>query len=212
MQRRSLITVAPRAVVATLGGSLAALLSGCAALNSVTSEVSSFGEWPAERKAGSYAFERLPSQQARAAEAEALEKAALGALRKAGFSPVTAGQEPEVLVQLGARLTQTQRSPWDDPIWWSGGFGRWHRGPWPGPYWGLSLRWPPPPPSYETEVALLLRDRASGKPLYETRAATQGSHGAGSATLAAMFEAALADFPRPAISPRRVTVTLGPAS
>ena len=45
---------------------LAALvLSGCAGLNNVTSEVSSYGQWPADRKPASYAFERLPSQQAR---------------------------------------------------------------------------------------------------------------------------------------------------
>ena len=51
----------------------AALLGGCAALSSVSSDVASFGEWPAGRAPGSYAFERLPSQQALAAETEALE-------------------------------------------------------------------------------------------------------------------------------------------
>ena len=41
----------------------AASLAGCASLNSLTSEVSSYSQWPADRKPGSYAFERLPSQQ-----------------------------------------------------------------------------------------------------------------------------------------------------
>lgn len=188
------------------GIGLAALLAGCAALDSVTSEVSSFGEWPAGRKPGSYAFERLPSQQAQAAEAEALEKAALGALAKAGFVPVAAGQEPDVLVQLGGRFTRTVRSPWDDPLWWHGGFGTYRRGPWIGPSWSLRMQFEAP--RYAHEVALLVRDRATGKPLYETRASTDGISRADAATVAAMFEAALTDFPRPALNPRQVTVAL----
>ena len=61
---------------------------------------------------------------------------------------------------------------------------------------------------YDSEVALLLRDRASGKPLYETRASLDATSRADTATVVAMFEAALADFPRLALSPRRVTVAL----
>lgn len=201
MKRRTLFTFG---MAGTLG--LATLLAGCAAIDSVTSDVSSFGEWPAGRAPGSYAFERLPSQQAQAEQAAALEKAAAPALARAGFRPVTTGQEPDVLVQLGARFTRTNASPWDDPLWFSGGFGRFHRGPWIGPSW--SMGWHYQAPRYEHELALLLRDRASGKPLYETRAASEGSGRADGATVAAMFEAAMADFPRPALSPRRVTVPL----
>ena len=113
-----------------------------------------------------------------------------------------------MLVQLGARFTRTTVSPWDDPLWFRGGFGRFHRGPWIGPSW--SLGWTYQPPRYEHEVALLLRDRASGKPLYETRAASDGVSRADDATVAALFEAAMADFPRPALSPRRVTVPRTP--
>jgi hypothetical protein len=40
---------------------LALTLAGCASMNQLTSEVSSFSQWPAARKPGSYAFERLPS-------------------------------------------------------------------------------------------------------------------------------------------------------
>ena len=56
---------------AALAGAL--LLGGCAGISTVSSNVSSFGEWPADRKPGTYAFERLPSQQARAAESDVLE-------------------------------------------------------------------------------------------------------------------------------------------
>lgn len=183
-------------------------LAGCATLNTVTADVSSFGDWPAGRSPGSFDFERLPSQQAQADEAEALERAARPALLRAGFVPVAAGRQPDVLVQLGARFTRTVRSPWDDPLWWPGGIGRWRRTPWVGPSWGLA--WHLEPPRYEHEVALLLRDRASGKPLYESRAADEGGSRADAATVTALFQAALADFPRPALSPRRVQVPLAP--
>ncbi|MBK7264212.1 MAG: DUF4136 domain-containing protein [Rubrivivax sp.] len=185
-----------------------AVLGGCATITSVTSDVSSFGEWPTGRQPGSYAFERLPSQQANAAEAQALEAAAAKALQKAGFVPAASAAEPDVLVQLGARFTRTLRSPWDDPLWWRGGFGRFRHGPWIGPSW--SLAWQAEATRYESEVAVLLRDRASGKPLYETRAALESNLSADAAVVGALFEAALVDFPRPAISPRRVTVQVAP--
>ncbi len=184
------------------------VLGGCAALTSVSSEVSSFGEWPADRKPGTYAFERLPSQQARAAETEQLEAAARNALAKAGFRPVAAGQEPEVLVQVGARVGRSDYySPWADPIWWRGSFGYYRHGPWIGPRWGLGLHYEPQ--RYEREIAVLIRDRASGKPLYESRASNESiSSSAGNETLAAMFDAALMDFPRLGMNPRRVVVPL----
>lgn len=197
-----------RLLLTTAIGAAAGLAAGCATLQTVDADVSSFGEWPAGRPPGRYAFERLPSQEARAADAEALEQAARPALEKAGFVPAAPGQEPDVLVQLGARFTQTLRSPWDDPLWWHGGVGRWRYGPWIGPRWGLTMRLDPP--RYELEVALLLRDRASGKPLYETRAATETGYRADGATLRALLQAALADFPRLAISPRRVSVPVTP--
>jgi hypothetical protein len=183
------------------------LLSSCAALRAVPSEVSSFGDWPAERKPGSFAFERLPSQQARAAEAEELEAAARGALLKAGFTPAATGAQPDVLVQVGARSGPANLNPWSDPLWWRGSFGFYRYGPWVGPRWGLnaqfdSLR-------YEREVALLIRDRASGRPLFEAHASNEGATAqAGASTLAAMFEATLVDFPRLGVNPRRVVVQL----
>lgn len=192
-----------------LGAALAAtlLLGGCAGLNTLTAEVSSFGEWPADRQAGTYAFERLPSQQARAAEAEVLESAARGALAKAGFAPAAAGAAPDVLVQVGSRVGRSD-APWADPFWWRGGFGYWRPNPWAGPRWGVSAQFDLSA-RYEREVALLIRDRASGKPLFEARASHESASTSASApTLAAMFSAALADFPRLGLNPRRVTVTL----
>jgi hypothetical protein len=196
-----------RALLAGAGGAALLLLGGCAGLNTLTAEVSSFGEWPAGRSPGSYAFERLPSQQARVAETEALEAAAMGALAKAGFTLVAAGATPDVLVQVGTRVGRAE-APWADPFWWRGGFGTWRHSPWGGPRWGynaqfdLSAR-------FEREVALLIRDRASGRPLFEARASHESvSSTAGTSTLGALFLAAMADFPRLGLNPRRVTVPM----
>jgi hypothetical protein len=188
------------------------VLGGCAAVNSVSSDVSSFGEWPADRKPGTYAFERLPSQAARAAESAALEAAAVPALAKAGFTPVAAGATPDVLVQVGARSDRADNQAWDDPLWWRGGFGYWRYGPWLSPRWGLSVGYSGTLPRYDREVALLIRDRASGKPLFEARATNEGNANFSSPLMTALFSAALADFPKLGLNPRRVTVTLPTAS
>jgi hypothetical protein len=203
-RRRSLASRAVMPLVPLLLG--AALLSGCATVRTLSTEVSSYGEWPADRQAGTYAFERLPSQQAQPAASDTLETAARGALEKAGFKPVEAGKEPTVLVQVGARDARYVLSPWDDPLWWRGGFGYWRRGPWISPRWGVGYRYDFP--RYEQQVAVLVRDRASGKPLYETRAAVESNLRADDAVIGALFEAALMDFPRPGMNPRRVVVEL----
>lgn len=187
---------------------LGAGLAGCAGMALLSCEVASYGEWPPGRTGGTFAFERLPSQRADAARADALEAAAAPALQAAGLRPAAAGSEPDILVQIGARITRTDRSPWDDPLWWRGGFGTWRHSPWVGPGWNTWARrdWPP---RYEREVALLLRDRAQGQPLYEARASSDGSTQGDSAVLAAMFQAALTGFPASAPTPRQVTVPLG---
>ena len=184
-------------------------LGACASLNTVESDVSSYSQWPADRKPGSYAFERLPSQQANAERQTQLEAAARGALTEAGFSEASSAAAADVSVQLGARVTRYERSPWDDPFWWRGHYGwgwgpGWHR----GSRFGLGMHYSPP--YYEREVAVLIRDRKTGAPLYETRASSEGGYSASEPLLAAMFDAALKDFPQPAVNPRRVSVQLAP--
>ncbi len=189
-----------------LAGVTLALLAGCAGLNNVTSDVSTYGDWPQGRTPGTFAFERLPSQQARAEETAVLEASAEPALRKAGFSPVAAGQQPDVLVQVGARTTQTVAPLWDDPLWWRGGFGYWRHGPWLSPRWGLYGR--VDNPRYDREVALLIRNRSDGKPLFEARASTEGNFRFDRGLLSAMYDAALIDFPNTGVNPRSVVTTL----
>jgi len=185
------------------------LLAACASLNTLNAEVASYGTWPAERKPGTYAFERLPSQQARADAQQRLEDAAHPALESAGFVAAAPGATPDVLVQVGARITRYERSPWDDPLWWRGGFGYWRPRPWVGPYWASPYGYRSDP-RYDREVGLLLRERSSGAPLYETRASSEGYTSGGDELLSAMFKAAMADFPKSGSVPHTVNVKLSP--
>ena len=187
-----------------------AVLAGCAALNTVTSEVTTFSDWPADRKPGRYAFERLPSQKANAERQAALEGAAARALEKAGFTPAPDAAQADVIVQIGARLTRIEVSPWDDPLWWRWGTGYWRAPAWRSSrsafYAGLHADWST---RFERNVAVLLRDRASGTPLYEAHAQTSGGTVGDAALLGAMFEAALTGFPATgAKNPRTVQVQM----
>jgi len=186
----------------------ALVLTGCAAMNNLTSEVSSFGQWPADRKPSTYVFDRLPSQQARPEQQQMLEDAARPAIEAAGFTPATDEKSADVSIQLGARVNANERSPYDDPFWWRGGlfyssYGRYGRGFW-GPSFGIHYA----TPTYDREVVLLIRDRQSGQPLYETRASNDGSSPAINSLLPAMFEAAMKDFPSTGINPRQVTAPI----
>ncbi len=194
-------------LVAAAAASLAAVaLTGCAAFNAVDTDVSSFGKWPAGRAPATYAFERLPSQQADPKQAQMLEDAARPAVEGAGFVAAAPGSAPDVTIQLGVRMTQLERSPFDDPLWYGAGpygrpffYGRYGRPLW-GPAWGPGWRygyssWNDGFPYYEREAAVLIRDKASGEPLFEARANSDGSSSDVARLLPAMFSAALKDFP-----------------
>ena len=183
----------------------AVLLSGCAVMRNLSSEVSSYSQWPADRKPGTYAFERLPSQQSQPEQQQRLEDAARGPIEAAGFTPATDATSAEFSIQLGARVTATARSPFDDPLWWGGGVH--YARPW-RPYWRTGFGVHFYSPNYAREVALLVRDRKSGQPLYEARAANDGTSPSIDSLLPAMFEAAMMDFPTGGINPRTVTVEL----
>ena len=217
-----------------LAAAAVAALAGCASLNSLDAQVSSFSRWPAERAPATYAFERLPSQQANPQAAQVLEDTARPAVEAAGFVPAAAGTAPDVNVQIGARLTVTDPSPFDDPYWYGPfGWGPYYRGfaygrygrPYWGPYWG-PYGWGGPYgrygywgygysafPYYEREVAVLIRDKKTGEPLYESRAHSDGTHSDTLSLLPAMFSAAMQDFPRGApANPHRVRIDLSTAA
>ncbi|MDH4051064.1 MAG: DUF4136 domain-containing protein [Rubrivivax sp.] len=193
---------------------VATLLTGCAALNTVKVDIATYGEWPAGRSPGSFAFDRLPSQQAQPELAAHLEDLARPGLGKAGFVETAPGQAPDVLVQVAARSALAEPMLWADSLWWRGGWGYPHyRSPYywggPGP-WGYS-RWYVDPyldRRYVAEVALLIRDAATGKPLYEARASNEGFGSGDDALSMALFETALFDFPRTGPNPRQLSVQI----
>ncbi len=194
---------------------IALVLGGCAAFNNLNNEVSTFGAWPAERKPASFVFERLPSQQAHPERQVQLEAAARGALEAAGFRAAPDAGNAEYLMQLGARVTSNDPWIYNDPLFWRGswrygygasyGYGRFGRG-W-GPGWGFNsgIAYTP---TFEREVALLIRDRKTGALLYEARASNTGPSTAIDYLMPAMFEAALKDFPSAGPNPRSVTTPI----
>lgn len=192
----------PRRTLLLLASAL--LLSGCAALKTITPEVRSFGSWPADRAPGTYAFERLPSQQQPLSRAAEWEQLAAPALAKVGLKPAAAGSQPDVIVALGVRVGVSDSDPWADPLWY-----RWNA---PLYAWRFGL----PPRShpmfierrYEREVGVLLRDRASGQALYEARASHDGATRGDDALIGALFEAALTGFPQAHPEPRSIPVRL----
>jgi hypothetical protein len=188
----------------------AAALTACTGPYTVSADVATYGNWPAGRSAGTFAFERLPSQQ-QSEEATkrqtALEDAARGALEKAGFKPAADAKSADVLVTLGARITAYDPVPWDDPLWW-----RW-RGRLYSPRYGYAgwggWGWRNDPffdRRYDRAVAVLVRDRASGEALFETHASNEGMTAGGDSTIAALFDAALAEFPKVEPKSHRVSV------
>ena len=194
-----------------------ACLSGCASVTALQAQIASYGDWPSGRAPGTYAFDRLPSQETQPQAQQMLEDAAHRALTAAGFTAAAPGVKPDVLVQVGARTTRYDAGPWGDPWWGPGGwygYGHvgWGRRPWfgpygyPYPYWsGYYSSWT----YYDRQVALMLRDGASGAPLYEARARSD-AYSSDSNTLTAMFRAALADFPKSGSVPHGVSVPLTP--
>jgi Domain of unknown function (DUF4136) len=183
-------------------------LTGCAAFNQLNSEVSSYGQWPADRKPGSYAFERLPSQQARPEQQQLLEDSARRAVEAAGFTPAADEKSADVSIQLGARVSASDRSPYEDPFWWRGGLYYSHHARFGRGFWGPGIGLQFATPTYEREVALLIRDRKTGQALYEARASNDGASSAINSLMPAMFEAAMKDFPTGGINPRNVSVEI----
>lgn len=208
LRRRLLLGVAGL-VVAVAG-------LGCAALQQVHADVMSFGGWPADRPAGRYQFERLPSQQQAGAVQDEVEAAAAAALARVGFVRVgvpagaaAEGTEADVLVQIGVRGYRVL-DPWADPGWVGPRMHPWSAWGWWGSGWGpgLGLRWTSNLPRDVQEVALLLIDRRDHRVLYEGRARTElrGTP----AVLQALFAATLQGFPDLSAGTREISVPLVP--
>ena len=63
-------------------------------------------------------------------------------------------------------------------------------------------------PYYKREVSVIIRHAASGRVVYETRAAHDGRWNSSNPLWTAMLDAALRDFPAPPAGPRQVNIEL----
>lgn len=197
---------------------LMALLTGCADTGLLRTEVSSYGAWPAGRTPGSFAFERLPSQEASPELQTQLEDAAQPALARAGFQQAPTEQAAQYLVQVASRVRIDRRYSYAPvfPVWvpYSHHYGPRGsiRGGWGPGRGGIGYSMVLEPPYVQMQVDMLIRDRQNNLVVYETHAMLDRIGSANPALFAPLFDAALKDFPQPAISPRVVTVPLHPES
>lgn len=182
-----------------LGVVLVAVLSGCASTYPLENTVQSFSQLPALAAPASYRFERLPSQQdPLQAQLEALADPALNA---AGLKRDDAG--PRYSVQIAARTNATV-SPFADP-WPPYGWGFWggrHR------HFGAGFGMRYEPPWYHREVDVVIRELATGRVVFESRAISEGPYSDGVKVFPAMFQAAMQGFPNPPAGPRTVNVQI----
>jgi hypothetical protein len=197
---------------------LAATLTGCATGPvQVTSDVQTFAGTATITTPATYRFERLPSQQAGAANGQQLlEQLAEPALAKVGLVRDDAKAQYNVQVTATLKSVTFGSDFYGYPYWGYPrmsmyyGRGGWWPGYGYGPGWGMGASWAymdTYPRDVQREVSVVLRDAASGSVVYETRANNYGLYGGDGTVLPLMFEAALSGFPQPLQGPRRVTVT-----
>ncbi|MDP2015936.1 hypothetical protein [Hydrogenophaga sp.] len=205
-------------------------LSGCASVFLVDNQVQSYARW-ADRPTPSgasapaaipqapqvFRFDRLPSQQDKrggAGQGE-LEKLTTLSMAKVGWTPAAAGVTAPWTVEVSGGTLRLPRAPWESPYdgYWGGGFGPGFG--FPGRdyvvtgtgqiiYAPMFLRMDTP--YYQREVSLVIRHAASGRVVYETRAAHDGRWNSSNALWLAMLDAALRDFPAPPEGLRQINI------
>lgn len=185
----------------------ALLLGGCSAMRLVDSDVISFA--PAAAKPvtvpATYRFERLPSQQARAAQQAQLETLAMPVLSLFGLS--RDDQAPQYSVQIEVRVQQELYEPWESP--WFGvsrhhfigfGIGRFGR--------GGAVAIHSDFPAYRREVAVVMRSVSDNQIVYESHAQHEGRWSDDAAVVPAMLQAALNGFPKAPPGLRQVNIEI----
>ena len=189
----------------------AGLLSGCASMRIVDSDVVSVAAAPAgmNLQGAKYRFERLPSQ-ANNPEAGLAEQQAQAAMTAVGLVRDDANAQLSVLV--GFAGTQYLADAWGRPLppgAWSPYYGSISMGRGIGPNVGLGMGMRfPPPTQYRREVSLIMRDLKSGQVVYETRATHDGPWSDSAQIFTTLFQAAMANFPNPPAGPRRVNIEI----
>ena len=195
---------------------IAALLTGCATTRVVDSDVQAFSTIQKVGEPATFRFERLPSQQAHPQDQAALEAIAKASLERVGLTVDEANAR--FSVQVDANVQRVVRrdfwyDPWRNP--WSHPWGPpgWH-GPhryFGSPFWGPTTAFPEPD-LFVHEVHIVMRDLKTQQIVFESRATHESLAPGDAATLGAMFDAALKDFPLPPQGPRRLRIEMTPAN
>jgi hypothetical protein len=227
---------APRQAALLIAGLALSLLTGCASVYRVDSQVQSFARWSdAAVPAGAansaipqapqlYRFERLPSQAAdNAAGGQAeIESLTRTALAKSGWTLAEPGVSARWAVQVNGGTLKLPRAPWEEP--WNGfgfgygsGFGGFGGLGFPGRDYVVTgsgqVIWAPvfmrmDLPYYQRKVSLLIRNAGNGQVVYETHSAHDGRWNSSPELWGAMLDAALQDFPAPPAGVRQVNIDL----
>ena len=195
------------AIVLSLLG--AALIAGCSGMRVVDSDVTAYSTLTAAPVNATYRFERLPSQE-RAGEPQSyLESLAERSLARVGLTRNEAAPRYSVLV--GARVQVLDRGPWDDPFRNQWGFMNQQpvvTASGQVDYVPVFPRSAPSLPWYEREVSIVMRELATNKVVYETRASHDGRWADTRTILPIMFDSALTGYPVPGPGPVRVVTEI----
>jgi hypothetical protein len=189
--------------VRLLGAAVVALalaaLAGCSTTYNLDNQVQTFSHLAGLPAQPTYRFDRLLSQQVDPVQTQ-LEALADPALHQAGLRRDDSA--PAYSVQVSARV-QRVLSPYADP--WHVGFGFWgRRGGFGGGFPVMESPW------FQREVGVVVREIATNKVVYETRAVNDGPYFDNATVLPAMYQAALQGFPNPPQGARRVDLALPP--
>lgn len=186
---------------------LSSFLVGCSGMRVVASDVTAFTAWTSTPPGPNtpYRFERLPSQQqSPGGQQDRIESVATASLAKVGM--VVDPEKARYSVQVMANTQVAERLPDHFALGGPGVFmGAGHFGNSIGmsfPMGGFSQAY------FIREVKIQMRELATQKVVFETRALNDGPWGDGFAMLPAMLDAALIGFPQPLGGMRRVKVEI----
>ena len=182
------------------------VLSGCSGMRVVDSDVTAFSSWTAAPPPPGtpYRFERLPSQQPESAQQAQLETFARTSLAKVGMTLEPAAARFGVQITFNTQYLERFQNDgfmFGSPgVFVGAGMG--------GGSFGMSFPMRFGDPYYKHGLVLLMRDLATQKVVFETRALHDGIWGNSQAVIPAMLDAALLGFPQPQPGTRRVNVEI----
>ncbi|MGB4115257.1 MAG: DUF4136 domain-containing protein [Polaromonas sp.] len=181
-------------------------MTACSGMRVVDSDVTAFSAWTAAPPVPGtrYRFERLPSQQSANTQQDRIEALATTSLSKVGMalSPLDARYSVQVLL-----VTEiAQRYP--EPGFGFGGPGVSIGGGSRGSSIGFSFPIGFGDTYFKRTVSVLMRELASQKVVFETRAMHDGPYNDAFAVLPAMLDSALLGFPQPPAGTRRINVEI----